>query len=255
MLSQEALLVAAVAVVGVLHTIVPDHWAPIAFVARQEGWTKQTTVRVALGAGTGHVVSTLAIGALVWVAGAVVAAKFGHYLSIASSLALIGFGLWIAVTSWYEVREHLPFALATEPVGGRHMHLHRHGAGLPHAHLHAHDAATWHPAGAELETDPPLHGHEHKRSGRTTLLFILGSSPMIEGLPAFFAAGKYGPGLIVLMSVVFAFSTIATYVVLCVSSASGLQALRFGKVEEYGEVLSGAFIALVGLVFLIWPQI
>jgi hypothetical protein len=55
------------------------------------------------------------------------------------------------------------------------------------------------------------------------------------------------------MAVVFAISTIATYVVLCVSSAAGLQRLHFGKVEEYGEVLSGAFIAIVGIVFLAFP--
>jgi nickel/cobalt transporter (NicO) family protein len=28
------------------------------------------------------------------------------------------------------------------------------------------------------------------------LLLILGSSPMIEGIPAFFAAGQYGIGLL-----------------------------------------------------------
>lgn len=44
------------------------------------------------------------------------------------------------------------------------------------------------------------HGHDHDRSheiarktsSRTALLLILGSSPMVEGIPAFFAAAKYG---------------------------------------------------------------
>ena len=90
-------------------------------------------------------------------------------------------------------------------------------------------------------------------SSRTALLLILGSSPMIEGIPAFFAAGKYGPTVSLIMAVVFALSTIVTYVTLCVYSAAGLQRLRLGPLERYGEVLSGAFIALVGLVFLVWP--
>jgi hypothetical protein len=55
------------------------------------------------------------------------------------------------------------------------------------------------------------------------------------------------------MAVVFALSTIATYVGFCVYSTSGLQRLRLGALERYGEVLSGAFIALVGLAFWIWP--
>ena len=54
-------------------------------------------------------------------------------------------------------------------------------------------------------------------------------------------------------SVVFALSTIVTYVVLCVYSTVGLQRVRLGAVERYGEVLSGAFIAIVGAAFWIWP--
>ena len=55
----------------------------------------------------------------------------------------------------------------------------------------------------ELASEPPLHEHRHKTPARTALLLILGSSPMAEGIPAFFAAGKYGVGLIAIMAVVF----------------------------------------------------
>jgi hypothetical protein len=57
------------------------------------------------------------------------------------------------------------------------------------------------------------------------------------------------------MSIVFAISTIATYVLLCVFSAIQLQRLNFGAFERHGEVLSGAAIAAVGLAFLVWPLI
>jgi hypothetical protein len=76
---------------------------------------------------------------------------------------------------------------------------------------------------------------------------------MVEGLPAFFAAGKYGAPLIAIMAGVFATATIATYVVLCLASAASLQRVRLGPLERYGEVLSGGFIAAVGLIFLIFP--
>ena len=78
---------------------------------------------------------------------------------------------------------------------------------------------------------------------------------MVEGIPAFFAAGKYGVGLIVVMSIVFGASTIATYVVLCVTATAGLQRANLGAFERYGEVMSGAFIALVGVAFWIWPVV
>jgi ABC-type nickel/cobalt efflux system permease component RcnA len=220
MVLPQLLLIGAVVAVGVLHTIVPDHWVPITLIARAQGWSARQTALAALKAGTGHVVSTLIIGAIVWIAGAAFATRFGNIVSIASSLALIGFGAWIAIGALRE----------------------RHEA---HDHGHAHEPG--------LEQHEHEHEHEHKTSSRTALLLILGSSPMVEGIPAFFAAGKYGFGLIAIMSIAFAISTIVTYVVLCVYSTAGLQRVNLGSFETYGEVISGAFIALVGVVFLVFP--
>ena len=381
--APELLLVSAVVAVGVLHTIVPDHWVPITLLARQQGWSRGETARAALQAGSGHVVSTLALGLIVWIAGVAFATKFGHVVSIASSLALIGFGGWIAIGSWREMkagghghnhshghthgrdadatidgphgsernviahepalvelsifergvaprfrltgpesgvvraetvredgaREAFTFAnlglfwesdtpipephafrvelavmhgeredtystrfeehehhVHDEPahesderlylplrsgVVMTHVHLHRHGERAVHAHRHDHDPETAHVL--VPEGDAPVHDHGHKKSKRTALLLILGSSPMVEGIPAFFAAGRYGIGLIAVMAVLFAFSTIATYVVLCVYSVAGLQRVKLGALEAYGEVLSGVFIALIGIVFLFVP--
>jgi nickel/cobalt transporter (NicO) family protein len=99
----------------------------------------------------------------------------------------------------------------------------------------------------------PVHGPRHITSERTALLLILGSSPMVEAIPAFFAAGKYGIGLIIAMSISLAISTVTAYVLLCVFSTAGLQRVRLGALERYGEVLSGAFIALIGVAFWVWP--
>jgi hypothetical protein len=305
----ELLLVGAVAAVGVLHTIVPDHWVPIALIARQRGWSKAETARAALQAGTGHVLSTLLIALAVWVAGVAVAARFGHIVDAASGIALVGFGGWVAFSAWRELHpehseehghghshavphfhgyrhddghdavhqhdhphphdaqpgpEHQPAADRDPlyaPLRGetelltRHVHNHRHGSGPAHSHWHDHVPATAHPVLAGFAAEPPLHRHRHKTTARTALLLILGSSPMVEGIPAFFAAAKYGVGLIIPMAAVFAASTIATYVVLCVWSTAGLQRMRLGAIERYGEVLSGAVIALVGLFFGLWPAL
>jgi hypothetical protein len=319
------LLVWAVAAVGVLHTIVPDHWVPITLIARQQGWSKAETARVALKAGTGHVLSTLAIALVIWVAGVAVASRFGHWVDTIASLALVGFGAWIAIGAWRDLHR-----------GGGHGHGHGHA----HGHVHTHDFAHLQGAGSvhgpelqRISTDhgavelsifeagaPPRfrlsgtfgdsavletqrddgsrqlftfdnrgeywqsveeipephqfavtltlgheghthaystrfteHPHPERTTNRTALLLILGSSPMVEGIPAFFAASKYGAGLIVLMSIVFAATTIATYILLCVYSTAGLQRVSLGPVERYGEVLSGGFIALVGVVFWLWP--
>ena len=50
--AEGLLLVLTVGVIGVLHTIVPDHWVPITLMARQRGWSKMETAKAALTAGT-----------------------------------------------------------------------------------------------------------------------------------------------------------------------------------------------------------
>ncbi len=389
----QLMLIGAVVVVGVLHTIVPDHWVPITLIARQRGWSKAETARASFRAGIGHVLSTLVIALIVWLAGVAVASRFGHLVDTAASIALVAFGGWIAISAWRELsggaghghghghshahdfahpdsggvhgpdlqqvptghgdlllsiyeasvppRFRLTGAHAdsvqvetlrpdgarrvflfdnhgtywesadqipephdfdvriTVECGGyahtyqtafaeddhghdhehgddhsherqpaddplyaplrgdvaeltRHTHVHRHGRAAVHAHWHDHTPETAHTVTASIEAEPPQHVHRHKTTARTALLLILGSSPMVEGIPAFFAASRYGGGLIIAMSVVFAISTIATYVLLCVYSTAGLQRVRLGAFERYGEVLSGAFIALVGVAFWMW---
>ena len=233
MLTSPALLLATVAVVGVLHTMVPDHWAPIAVFARSRGWSRVKTARAAALAGFGHVSSTLLLGILAWWIGTVAAAHYGTIVSRISTLALIGFGGWIAVASLVEMRKK-----------NGHSHLHRHEDGTQHLHWHEHHEGDWHAVQGDVAV---MHRHSHAISGRAALLLILGSSPMIEGLPAFFAASAYGMALLGAMAVVFAVSTIATYVALSTAAHGGLERVALGRFEQYGEVLSGAFVACVGV--------
>jgi ABC-type nickel/cobalt efflux system permease component RcnA len=287
----QLLLLVAVAAVGVLHTLVPDHWAPIVAIARQRSWSRAETARAAIVAGMGHVGSTLLIAIAFWIAGVSAATRWGHLVDIASSLALIGFGGWIALSSWLEQQRaaghvhrhdhphshahdhrhrshdhlHSDEAFADDPLylplpagtAGLMQHLHRdvRAGGFPHLHWHDHTPETAHRLTAVIDDEPPLHAHRHKRTDRTTLLLILGSSPMVEGIPAFFAASRYGIGQLAVMATLFAVSTIATYAALCVGSLAGFARLRLGALERYGEVLSGAFIALVGILFGLWPAL
>ena len=200
--SAELLLIGAVLAVGVFHTMVPDHWLPIVLMARQRKWSTQKTALAALQAGTGHVVSTLLIAVLFWGAGAAFATRFSGWVETATSVALVGFGLWVAIGAWREMHKQ---------------------------------------------------SHDTKTGSRIALLLILGSSPMIEGIPAFFAAGQYGLWLLIIMALVFAAATISVYIVFSVYSAKGLKQVRFGRFERYGEIVSGAVIALVGAVFWFWP--
>lgn len=234
------LLIVTVAVVGVLHTVVPDHWAPIVVLARQQGWSVSRTARSALLAGFGHVTTTLLLGALLWIVGASLAARYAQYVSLTSAGALIAFGLWIAYGGWKESQSAGVHGHSER----EHGHLHVHDDGVRHVHWHEHGKADMHTIEGGVAV---THAHEHAVAGRTALLLILGSSPMIEGIPAFLGASTKGPGLLGIMAFVFAFATIATYVGMCVAGVRGLQRVSLGPLERYGEVLSGMFVAAVGI--------
>jgi ABC-type nickel/cobalt efflux system permease component RcnA len=238
------LLLVGVATVGVLHTIVPDHWAPIVILARQQGWSLARTARAAALAGLGHVTSTLLLGALLWIAGAVLAVRYAHLVSVASAAALIAFGLWIAYGGWKEIREKHHHEHDRGHSHYEHGHPHRHPDGDEHVHWHEHHEEDWHaPEGRAVE----VHAHGHNTSGRMALLLILGSSPMVEGIPLFFNASTKGIALLGGMAAVFGLSTILTYVAMCVAGTRGLQRTSLGPLEKYGEVLSGLFVAAVGV--------
>ena len=83
------------------------------------------TARAAFQAGIGHVVSTLMIASAIWFAGVAVAAKFGHFIDTAASMALVGFGGWIAISSWRELQRG---------IGHGHGRSHGHGHGRNHSH-------------------------------------------------------------------------------------------------------------------------
>ena len=239
------LLIATVATVGVLHTLVPDHWAPIVVLGRQQGWSVSRTARAAAIAGFGHVTTTLLLGIVLWAVGASLAVRYAHLVSVTAALALLGFGLWIAYSGWRELHEHDGHSHAH---GMAHAHDHRHEDGVRHVHWHEHTASEGHAADGGAAT---LHIHEHAVAGRTALLLILGSSPMVEGIPAFFAASTYGVALLATMAAVFAASTIVTYVSVSVAGIAGLQRISLGPLERYGEVASGVFVGLVGIYALI----
>lgn len=246
------LLILAVAAVGVLHTLVPDHWGPISILARQQGWSTLRTARAAAMAGVGHTISTLALAAVVWLGGLALAIHYGHLVGAISSLALLGFGIWIAGSSLKELRAHQEANHRHEHFG--HAHPHRHFDGTAHRHWHEHHEGDWHEVDGALAL-APMHDHKHETSSRVALLLILGSSPMIEGIPAFFSASRFGVGLLIVMAIVFAACTIGTYVAVTLASLRTIRNIDLGPIERYGEVLSGAFIALLGAVFLLFPQL
>src|SRR5215472_14784491 len=62
------LLLVAAGVVAILHSIMPDHWVPLAVIARTQRWSMLHVMRVTLLASLGHVITSLILGGIIaWI--------------------------------------------------------------------------------------------------------------------------------------------------------------------------------------------
>lgn len=140
----------SIAVTGFLvafaHAAIPTHWLPFVLAGRGQRWSKAKTLAVVLLCGTGHVLFTTVLGALVVWLGIETSKWTGEVFPWIAGSALILFGLY------YLVRQMR---------GGGHGHHHfgvghSHGEGHGHGHDHgAHDR--------EGYNEPPSHADETKR--------------------------------------------------------------------------------------------
>lgn len=188
-------LLLAAASVAIFHAILPDHWMPIAVVARTERWPLARTARVAVWTGVGHVVGSVLLGIVVIVVG------FGmrgivHWEGplVGVVLVLTGIGLFL----W-----------SLRPSNHGHSHPHPH-AGDPSEHNlhpadgHAHDSGHHH-----------HHDHDHSTHGkpmRAAWIIPAGiaASPDPTILPIFLAASAINVATAIDVLMVYAIVTIVS---------------------------------------------
>ena len=72
--------------VGALHTLAPDHFVPVAAVARARGWSRGRTARVALLCGFGHVTVWVLLGGLALLFGLQLLASVGQQMEAVAGL-------------------------------------------------------------------------------------------------------------------------------------------------------------------------
>jgi nickel/cobalt transporter (NicO) family protein len=136
------LLIGAAGMVAILHSILPDHWVPLAVVARTQRWSLLRVGRITFLASLGHVLTSLVLGGII----ALVCLQFqqeidtqqGHIVGAVLVLTGLIFLVWSRI--------------GRGPHGHQHGegHTHTHSFGLGHKHEHAHE---------EVHTRD--HGHEH----------------------------------------------------------------------------------------------
>jgi nickel/cobalt transporter (NicO) family protein len=218
------LLLLAAGTVGFLHSILPDHWVPLAVVARTQRWTLLRTAGVSLLASVGHVLTSIVLGGLIALVGLQFRTTFetqqAHIVGVVLILTGVGFALWSATGH-----------------GGHTHHDHEHGHGHDHSHDHG-----------------PDHNHApgERRStarGIAAILIPFGAaaSPDLTILPVALAASAIGIGAVVGVLAAFSLVTLVTFVGLTVAATLAGYQIKGDWLEEHGNMITGVVLIGIGV--------
>jgi nickel/cobalt exporter len=221
------LLLGVAGVVAIFHSLLPDHWVPLAVVARTQRWSLFHVGRMALLAALGHVITSLILGGLIALIGLQfqheIETQQGHIVGIVLVLTGIIFLIWGLV--------------------GHGPHGHNHGEG----HVHDHGLG-------EMQDD----SHEHKysfkkeqplvkRLAAITVPFGVAASPDLTILPVTLAASALGRVAVVGVLSVFAVFTIATFIALTVIATIAGYQIKGDWLEENANTITSLVLIAIGI--------
>jgi ABC-type nickel/cobalt efflux system permease component RcnA len=225
------LLIVAAGSVGFLHSILPDHWVPLAIVGRTQRWSITRVARISFLASIGHVVTSLIIAGIIAVVGLQFRHTFetqqGHIVGVILMLTGIGFLIW-AITG-HGGHAHGPDG-----------HTHSHGTGQDHDHEHDHHHGHEHDA-------QPAHGSLVQRFAAIAGPFGAAASPDLTILPVALAASAIGIGAVVGCLVSFTIATIGTFVILTVAATLAGYQVKGEWLEEHGTAITAVVLLVIGV--------
>ena len=202
-----SLAVAAISI-GSLHSLAPDHWVPIAAIARARNWSKGKALRVAFLCGFGHVTVSVFLGLLALLFGAQLFQSIGERMVSVAGLLMIGFGLAYAI--W----------------GLRHTFAHR-----LHGHHHHHYD----------------HVHDPSSVSVWSLFLIYCADPCVAVIPILFAAAPLTTVETISIVVAYEVATVGAMVILVGVAQSGAQLFKGKWIERFGDAMAGGLIVATGI--------
>lgn len=228
MIDEANILLLTAASIGFAHTILgPDHYLVFVAMAKARGWSIAKTLRITAICGIGHVLSSVAIGAVgIWLGAELtrlVAIEDGR--GSLAGWALLAFGL-----------VYLAWGIKQIGRGHRHTHVHSHGD-LVHSHEHDHRHE---------------HAHPHLQEGGSGVtpwalfvIFVLGPCEALIPL-LMYPAAQQSSALVMSVAVVFGSVTILTMLGAVGLAMAGLNRLKVDGIERYGHAIAGASIVACG---------
>ena len=196
--------------VSILHAALPTHWLPFVLAGRTQKWSYQRTVSILLIAGSGHILTTSAIGAAVVWFGLQMNENFQQVMTIVASLSVLGFGI-------YNLYQHFH--------GIKHSHC-------DHTQPHHHDYQVSSKDGWAV----------------LSLLSLLTFSPCESFLPIYVSAWKTGWVGFGALTAVLSLGTLLA--MLCFTSLFyfGLKQFKMTWLEDNEKLMMGTILILLSIV-------
>jgi nickel/cobalt transporter (NicO) family protein len=227
-------LLLASAGVGFGHAIMPDHWAPLAVLARTRRTPLRRVLRQSSLAAVAHILLSVLFGGVLILIGLRFRTTVQRHEDFVVGGILLATGLVLFVL---------------EVLGRGHRHGDGHGHDHEHDHAHGHD----HGHGRDHREHDHSHG-DTPRASRDLLALIVpfgaAASPDLTILPVFLAASALGVGPAAGSLAVFAAVTIVTIVGMTVLTAAGARLLTGPRVERgidrRANLLTAATLVVIG---------
>ncbi|HEX6816942.1 MAG TPA: hypothetical protein VF120_01100 [Ktedonobacterales bacterium] len=247
--SSVALLLIAAGAVGFLHSILPDHWVPLAVIGRTQRWSLVRVARVSALAAAGHVLPSLVLGAVI----AIVGLRFQHQIDVQQGhivggvLVLTGLGFLIWGLTGHGHHDHTHgLAGAGEYAAQdiqdiRDIRDVRSGAQGEPSELKTTSTAT---LGDASKPQSIL----ARRLVAIAVPFGVAASPDLTILPVALAASAVGVGAIAGTLVAFAAVTLATFIGLTVFATLAGYQIKGEWLEDHATTITALVLVAIGIV-------
>ncbi|GAC1675904.1 MAG: hypothetical protein NVS9B9_30770 [Ktedonobacteraceae bacterium] len=275
--SSLLLLLGAAATVAILHSILPDHWIPLAVVARTQRWSLLRVARVSAVASAGHVIASLVLGGIIALIGLqfqrALDTQQGHIIGGILVLTGLGFLLWglfgtshgHSHTGEGHTHDH-DFEHTQSRIEAHEHNDHGHGHEEKHEHNeHEHNHEVEHDhTDHNHEEEAHAHNHPHERdytptkpatqqtlAGKLAAIavpFGIAASPDLTILPVVLAASAVGGGAVLSVLGVFSILTIGTFIALTVLATLAGYQIKAAWLENNANTITSLVLIAIGVV-------
>ena len=188
--------------------MIPNHWIPLIAIGKAEGWTTRQTITATIIAGFAHTLSTVIVGIIVGFAGYRLSRSYENLTTLIAPLVLIAIGIIYIIIDYIRLHHH--------------HHINQNEINRP-----------------------------KKNKSRITLLASLSIamffSPCIELEAYFFQAGTQGWQGIILVSIIYTFTTVFFMSVLVYLGTRGIDRLKWHFLEYHEKRVTGLVLIALGL--------